>query len=79
MFASASVDGITIQEIAPLEDFIKISLKEMDIRNRFGIQVNPFKEIIPDCLTSIPILDLVVKDSDILIGDEKSLEMVAPK
>jgi trk system potassium uptake protein TrkA len=68
-------NGITIQEIAPQNRFIGKTLKELDLINRYGVQVIAVKEIIPDNVVVIPRADFVIKDSDILvvIGEEKQL------
>jgi len=70
------ISGIDLQEIAPPEKFIGKNLKELDLRNRFGVQVIAIKEIIPEKTTIIPKADFVIKDSDILIlmGDQKQLD-----
>jgi trk system potassium uptake protein TrkA len=67
--------GITIQEIAPPARFIGKTLKEIDLTNRYGVQVVAVKEIISDHVVVIPRADFVVKDSDILvlIGEEEQL------
>jgi trk system potassium uptake protein len=71
-------NGITIQEIAPSARFIGKTLKELDLTNRYGVQVIAVKEIIPDNVIVIPRADFVIKDSDILvvIGDEKQLARI---
>ncbi len=70
--------GFGIQEIAPLEKFVGKSLKDLDLRNKYGIQVIAIKEIIPEKTTFVPKADFVIKDSDVLviIGDEKQLEKI---
>ncbi len=70
------IAGVGIQEIAPPKKFIGKSLKDLDLRNKYGIQVIVIKELIPDKTTFIPRSDFVIKDSDILIimGEEKQLE-----
>jgi len=70
------ISGVSIQEIAPLERFIGRSLKDLDLRNRYGIQVMAVRELVPERTVYVPQADFVIKDSDILIvmGDEKSLE-----
>lgn len=72
------MSGVSIQEIAPPERFIGKSLKELDLRNRFGIQVIAIKELVPDNTVYVPGADFVIKDSDILIimGDEEKLEKI---
>ena len=71
-------NGITIQEIAPPDRFVGKTLKDLDLTNRFGVQVIAVKEIIPDNVIVIPRADFVIKDSDILviIGDEKQLAKI---
>jgi len=72
------LSGVDIQEIAPPEKFIGKSLRELDLRNKYGIQVIAIKEIIPERTTFIPTADFVIKDSDILIlmGEKKQLDKV---
>lgn len=74
------VSGITIQEIAPPVKFIGKTLKELDLTNKYGLQVIAIKEVISDRITFIPKADFVIKDSDILviIGEEKRLSKLNP-
>ena len=67
--------GFGIQEIAPPEKFIGKSLKDLDIRNKYDIQVIAVRELIPEQTIYIPKADFVIKDSDILVimGEEKKL------
>ncbi|MDH7512644.1 MAG: TrkA family potassium uptake protein [Clostridiales bacterium] len=70
------LSGMSIQEIAPPDKFIGKSLKELDLRNKYGIQVIAVRELVPERTIYVPEADFVIKDSDILIvmGDEKKLE-----
>jgi trk system potassium uptake protein TrkA len=70
------IEGYSIVELAPPKDFVGKKLKELDLINRFGIQVLAVKEIIPHGLTLIPKADFQVKDSDALIvlGPNETLE-----
>jgi trk system potassium uptake protein TrkA len=70
------VEGYSIIESAPPKEFIGKSLRELDLINRYGIQVVAIKEIIPDRLNLIPTAKFMVKDSDILIllGPNEALE-----
>ena len=72
------ISGFGIQEIAPPEKFIGKNLRELDLRNKFGIQILAIKEIIPEKTTFVPLADFVIKDSDILVimGEEKALEKI---
>lgn len=70
------LSGISIQEIAPPEKFIGKSLRDLDLRNKYGIQVIAVRELVPEKTVYVPKADFVIKDSDVLIvmGDEKKLE-----
>ena len=59
--------GYSIQQIAPPAEFIGKSLKELDLRRKYGIQVIAVKEIIPEKLHLIPSGDFVIKESDMLL------------
>ncbi|MEA3392084.1 MAG: TrkA family potassium uptake protein [Candidatus Marinimicrobia bacterium] len=61
------VEGYSIIEFAPIKKFIGKSLKDLDLINRFGIQVLAIKEIITNKFTMVPTAQYIVKDSDILI------------
>jgi len=75
------ISGIKIHEIAPPEKFIGKSLRELDLRNKYEIQVIAVKEIIPEKTTYIPKADFVIKDSDTLVvmGEEKHLANIKNK
>jgi trk system potassium uptake protein TrkA len=70
------IEGYSIVEMAPPNEFVGKTLKELDLINRFGIQVLAVKEIIPKGLTLIPKADFRVKDSDglIVLGPDETLE-----
>ncbi len=69
------VSGLSIQEIAPPEKFIGKTIKDLDIRNKYGVQIIAIRELIAEKTTFIPDADFVIKDSDVLIimGEEKKL------
>jgi trk system potassium uptake protein TrkA len=70
------IEGYSIVELAPPKEFVGNSLKDLDLINRFGIQVIAVKEIIPERLTFIPTGTFLIKDSDALIvlGPDESLK-----
>ncbi len=70
------IEGYSIVELAPPKDFVGKTLKELDLINRYSIQVLAVKEIIPEGLILIPKADFQVKDSDALIvlGPDESLD-----
>lgn len=72
------IEGYSIVEIAPPRYFIGQTLKDLDLINRFGIQVIAVKEIIPKGVTLIPKANFQIKDSDVLIilGPDEALEKI---
>ncbi len=72
------LSGVIIQEIAPPEGFIGKSLNELELRQKYGVQVLAIKEIIPDRTVFVPDAGFVIKDSDILIvmGEERQLKKI---
>jgi len=70
------LEGYSIIELSPTKNFVGKSLQDLDLINRFGIQIIAIKEVIEDRLNLIPTAKFVIKDSDILImiGPNKSLE-----
>jgi len=61
------VEGYSIIELTPLKSFIGKSLHELDIINRYGVQIIAIKEIIPDRVHLIPTAQFIVKNSDVLV------------
>jgi len=72
------IEGYSIVELAPPKEYVGKTLKELDLINRFGIQVLAIKEILPKGLILIPGADFRVKDSDALIvlGPDEKLEKI---
>ena len=70
------IEGYSIIEIAIPREFVGKTLRDLDLINRYGIQVLAVKEIIPEQVNLVPTAKYVLKDSDILIllGPDKSLE-----
>ena len=61
------IEGYSIVELAPPKEYVGKTLKELDLINRFSIQVLAIKEIVPERFTLIPTGAFLVKDSDALI------------
>jgi trk system potassium uptake protein TrkA len=70
------IEGYSIVELAPPQEYVGKTLKELDLINRLGIQVVAIKEILPKGLILSPRADFQVKDSDVLIvlGPNETLE-----
>jgi trk system potassium uptake protein TrkA len=69
------IEGYSIVELAAPREFLGKTLRELDLINRYGIQVLAVKEILPKGLTLIPTGAFVIKDSDalILLGPDETL------
>ena len=69
------MEGYSIAQLAPPREFIGKNLIELDLINRFGIQVIAIKELVPENVVMIPTGRFVVKDSDVLVllGPDKAL------
>ncbi|MFW2331001.1 MAG: potassium channel family protein [Nitrospinota bacterium] len=74
------MDGYSIVEIAAPKDFIGKSLKELELRNRYAVQVIAIREIIPERILPNPLADFVIKDSDVMIimGENDALAKLDP-
>ncbi len=70
------VEGHSIIDMTPPESFIGKTLGELDLRNKYGVQVIVIKEIAEATVIAIPRADHVVKTSDILfvLGSNDDLE-----
>ncbi len=68
-------ENISIQEIVPPEAFIGKKLRELDLTNRYRVQVIAVRQLVPDRLIFIPGADFVIKDSDVLVvmGEEENI------
>jgi trk system potassium uptake protein TrkA len=61
------LEGYSIIEMSAPDQFVGKSLRDLDLINRFGIQVVAIKELVPDRLNLIPTARCVLKNSDIMI------------
>jgi len=75
------LEGFSIIQLAPPKNFLGKSLRDLDLINRYGVQVIAIKELVPDNLNMIPTGGFVMKDSDILfiLGADKALEKLQEK
>ncbi len=66
----------SILEITPPQAFVGKKLKDLDLINRFGIQVIAIKESVPERVNMVPTANYTLKDSDILIllGSNEGIE-----
>lgn len=69
------MEGYSIVELAPPRRFIGKSLIDLDLINKYGVQVVAVKEIVPENVVMIPTGRFVIKDSDVLVmlGPDRAL------
>ena len=72
------LEGYSIIQLAPPNRFIGKSLRELNLINKFGVQVVAVQEVVPERLNLIPTAQFVLKDSDIMIllGPNEALEQL---
>jgi trk system potassium uptake protein TrkA len=70
------IEGYSIVELAPPKGFIGKSLRDLNLINRYGVQVVAVKELVPDRINLIPTAKFVFKESDIMIllGPNEALD-----
>lgn len=75
------LDGYSIVELLAPQSFIGKDLKELNLINRYGVQVLAIKKILPDQLNMIPKAQYILKDGDILIllGPNHALDLLRKK
>ena len=61
------VDGYSIVEFAPAQNFMGKRLKDLNLINLYGIQVIAIKGAVGEQLSMIPTGDFIIQPSDILI------------
>ena len=68
--------GFSIIELSVPKQFIGQTLRQINLTNRYGVQVVAIKEMLPEKIHFIPKADHVLKGSDILIllGSDDGLE-----
>lgn len=68
-------ENISIQEIVPPEAFIGKKLKDLDLTNKYRVQVIAVRQLVPEKVIFIPGADFVIKDSDVLVvmGEENNI------
>jgi trk system potassium uptake protein TrkA len=60
-------EGYSIIDLAPPRSFTGKRLGELDLRNKYGVQVIIIKEVIPENVLLIPKANHLIKESDILV------------
>ena len=75
------LDGYSIVELLSPQRFIGKDLKELNLINKYGVQVLAIKKILPERLNMIPKGQYVLKDGDILIllGPNHALDLLRKK
>lgn len=72
------MDGFSIIELAAAKKFIGKSLKDLQLRNTYGVQVIAIRELVPERMTMSPTADFVIKPSDIMVvmGSNEALAKI---
>jgi trk system potassium uptake protein len=68
-------EDFDILQLAPPMAFIGKSLRQLDLRARYNVNVITIEEIIPENVVLVPSADFIIKDSDILILLGKAKDM----
>lgn len=64
--------GISILEFGPPAEFLGKSIKDLNIRQSYNMQIIVIKEVIPGNEVIVPTPDHVIKESDILVAVAKN-------
>lgn len=59
--------GFDLLQVDPPRGFIGKTLKQLDLRAKYGVYIIAVKEIVPENFVLVPPADFVIKDSDLLI------------
>jgi len=71
-------EDYNISEIAPPASFIGKSIAQLNLRNRYHIEVIAIRDVLSDRITLVPQASFVIKDMDILvvIGKEPDIKKI---
>jgi trk system potassium uptake protein TrkA len=74
-------EGYSIIELKPKESFVEKELKDLDLINKYGVQVIAIKEVASGKLFMIPTGKYVLKGDEvmILLGPNDGLDMLRQK
>jgi trk system potassium uptake protein TrkA len=74
-------EGYSIIELTPKESFIEKELRDLDLINKYGVQVIAIKKVASRKLTMIPTGKYVLKEDDvmILLGPNDALDLLRKK
>lgn len=69
-------DEFSVAEVAPPDALLGKSLAELELRQKYGVNVIAVRELVPERTHLVPSPNYVVKDSDILVvaGRQEDLE-----
>ncbi|GBC63987.1 TrkA family potassium uptake protein [Desulfonema ishimotonii] len=75
------IEDYSMIQLAPPRDFIGKTLKDLNLINRYGVQVVAIKELVPERFQMIPTGQFMLKDSDIMIilGPNDALDKLREK
>jgi len=75
------IEGYSIIELTPPDDFVGKDLKALDLINRYGVQVLAVKKVVSGQFEMIPTGKYVLKDDEdlILLGPNDALDSIRKK
>jgi len=71
-------EGFDLLQVDPPREFIGKTLKELNLRAKYGVHIIAIKELVPENFILVPPADFVIKDSDLLImvGKDEDVKRV---
>ena len=71
-------DDYMISEMAPPNSFLGKSIADLQLRNRYHIEVIAIRDIVSDKINIVPRADFVIKDGDVLVvvGKDKDIQQI---
>ncbi|MFH1993751.1 MAG: TrkA family potassium uptake protein [Pseudomonadota bacterium] len=70
--------GFDLLQVDPPRAFIGKTLKELDLRAKYGVYIIAIKELVPENFILVPPADFLIKDSDLLImvGKDEDIKRI---
>lgn len=71
-------DDFMLSEVAPPESFLGKSIGELQLRNKYHVEIIAVRDVLTDRVQMIPGADHLIKDSEILLvfGKEKNIQEI---
>jgi len=71
-------DDFMLSEVAPPESFLGKSIADLQLRNKYHVEIIAVRDVLTDRVQMIPGADHLIKDSEILLvfGKEKNIQKI---